>query len=168
MTVTQRTALSKICAGSLAVAEPGARLPSVRELTARHQASPVTVAEAVRQLVAEGLIEARPGRGTFVAARAATSRRAPDLSWQTVALGAAPARRGRDAGATGVTARRARSRCPAATSTPTCSPPPRSAPRSPAPPGSPRPGSAARSRGARTCAPGSPARPGPGCAPTTW
>src|SRR3990170_3439752 len=68
-------------------AAPGTRLPSVRELTARHQASPVTVAEAVRQLVAQGLVEARPGKGTFVATRA-DERRAPDLSWQTVALGA--------------------------------------------------------------------------------
>ncbi|WP_117667334.1 PLP-dependent aminotransferase family protein [Micromonospora sp. MW-13] len=71
-------------------AEPGARLPSVRELTARHQASPVTVTEAIRQLVAQGLIEARSGRGTFVAARP-DERRAPDLSWQTVALGPRPA-----------------------------------------------------------------------------
>lgn len=68
---------------------PGARLPSVRELTARHQASPVTVAEAIRQLVAQGLIEARPGKGTFVAAPPEHSR-APDLSWQTVALGPRP------------------------------------------------------------------------------
>ncbi|MEV4757107.1 PLP-dependent aminotransferase family protein [Micromonospora sp. NPDC049559] len=72
--------------GLAASAEPGARLPSVRELTARHQASPVTVAEAIRQLVAEGLVEARPGRGTFVAAPP-HGRPAPDLSWQTVALG---------------------------------------------------------------------------------
>lgn len=71
----------------MAASAPGARLPSVRELTARHQASPVTVAEAVRQLAAEGLVEARPGRGTFVATRP-DERRAPDLSWQTVALGA--------------------------------------------------------------------------------
>jgi len=70
----------------VAAAEPGARLPSVRELTARHQASPVTVAEAIRQVVAQGLIETRPGRGTFVAARP-DERPAPDLSWQTVALG---------------------------------------------------------------------------------
>jgi DNA-binding transcriptional MocR family regulator len=70
-----------------AVAAPGTRLPSVRELTARHQASPVTVAEAIRQLAAQGLIEARPGKGTFVAAPP-DERRAPDLSWQTVALGA--------------------------------------------------------------------------------
>ncbi|MEV0722595.1 PLP-dependent aminotransferase family protein [Micromonospora purpureochromogenes] len=73
--------------GLVAAADPGTRLPSVRELTARHQASPVTVAEAVRQLVAQGLIETRPGKGTFVAAPP-DERRTPDLSWQTVALGA--------------------------------------------------------------------------------
>jgi DNA-binding transcriptional MocR family regulator len=67
-------------------AEPGARLPSVRELTARHQASPVTVASAIRVLVGQGLIEARSGQGTFVAARPAPPL-TPDLSWQTVALG---------------------------------------------------------------------------------
>ncbi|MEV6306342.1 PLP-dependent aminotransferase family protein [Actinoplanes sp. NPDC051861] len=68
-------------------AEPGTRLPSVRELTAHHRASPVTVAEAIRHLAAEGLVEARSGRGTFVAPRAAPAHHAPDLSWQTVALG---------------------------------------------------------------------------------
>ncbi|MFG3603806.1 aminotransferase-like domain-containing protein [Micromonospora chersina] len=73
--------------GLVAAADPGTRLPSVRELTARHQASPVTVAEAVRQLVAQGLIETRSGKGTFVAAPP-DERRTPDLSWQTVALGA--------------------------------------------------------------------------------
>ncbi|WP_344138674.1 GntR family transcriptional regulator, partial [Luedemannella flava] len=71
----------------VAAGEPGARLPSVRELTAQHHASPVTVADAIRQLVARGLVEARPGKGTFVAARP-DERRTPDLSWQTVALGA--------------------------------------------------------------------------------
>ncbi|MFF5079065.1 PLP-dependent aminotransferase family protein [Actinoplanes sp. NPDC000266] len=69
--------------------EVGARLPSVRELTARHQASPVTVAEAIRRLVAEGLVETRSGRGTFVAPRL-TTETPPDLSWQTVALGPRP------------------------------------------------------------------------------
>ncbi|MDG4786781.1 PLP-dependent aminotransferase family protein [Micromonospora sp. WMMD1102] len=72
--------------GLAAVAAPGTRLPSVRELTARHRASPVTIAGAIRQLVAEGLVEARPGRGTFVAVPP-RPRAAPDLSWQTVALG---------------------------------------------------------------------------------
>ena len=46
---------------------PGERLPSVRELMARHRAGPVTVQRAVQHLVAEGLVEARPGRGSFVA-----------------------------------------------------------------------------------------------------
>ncbi|MEN3609519.1 PLP-dependent aminotransferase family protein [Plantactinospora sp. ZYX-F-223] len=72
--------------GLVAVAAPGTRLPSVRDLTARHQASPVTVAQAIRQLVAEGLVEARSGKGTFVAAPPHRPP-APDLSWQTVALG---------------------------------------------------------------------------------
>ncbi|MFD0822920.1 GntR family transcriptional regulator, partial [Micromonospora zhanjiangensis] len=73
----------------VAVAEPGTRLPSVRELTVRHQASPVTVAEAIRRLVAQGLVETRSGRGTFVAAGPEPAP-APDLSWQTVALGPRP------------------------------------------------------------------------------
>ncbi|MCI4065145.1 winged helix-turn-helix domain-containing protein [Micromonospora sp. R77] len=147
-------------------AAPGARLPSVRELTARHHASPVTVAAAMRQLVAEGLIETRSGRGTFVAARPA-ARRTPDLSWQTVALG--PRRPGEEemqallalppsgaiplsggyldpdlqpAAALGAALARA-ARQPASWQ------------RGPV-------------EGARTCAPGSPATPPPGCAPTTW
>jgi DNA-binding transcriptional MocR family regulator len=39
--------------------------------------------------VAQGLVETRSGKGTFVAAPPRT-RRAPDLSWQTVALGPRP------------------------------------------------------------------------------
>ena len=68
-------------------APPGERLPSVRELMARHRASPVTVQRAVAALAAEGLVEPRPGRGTFVADRPA-AQAPPDLSWQAVALGA--------------------------------------------------------------------------------
>lgn len=75
---------------SAAAAEPGTRLPSVRELTARHRASPVTVARAVRALAAEGLLEARPGLGTFVVRRGADPA-VTDLSWQAVALGPRPA-----------------------------------------------------------------------------
>src|ERR1700754_3154441 len=73
----------------IATAVPGARLPSVRELTASHQASPVTVAEAIRTLVAQGLVETRSGRATFVASRP-DQRQAADLGWQTVALGPRP------------------------------------------------------------------------------
>lgn len=67
----------------------GARLPSVRELSRRHRAGPVTVAGAVGRLAAEGLAVTRPGRGTFVAERPAARAEPADLSWQAIALGAA-------------------------------------------------------------------------------
>ena len=76
-----------------ATGTPGDRLPSVRDLMRRHGAGPVTVQRAVHLLAARGVVEARPGRGTFVAAPAAqrgSAARAPDHAWQTVALGARP------------------------------------------------------------------------------
>ena len=69
-----------------AVLEPGDRLPSVRELMARHRVGPVTVQRAVALLASRGVLEPRPGRGTFVAARAPETA-APDFAWQTLALG---------------------------------------------------------------------------------
>jgi DNA-binding transcriptional MocR family regulator len=61
----------------------------------RHRASPLTVQRAVARLAAAGILEPRPGRGTFVAATAPASTAARDgagdLGWQAVALGAAPA-----------------------------------------------------------------------------
>ncbi|WP_432826572.1 PLP-dependent aminotransferase family protein [Dactylosporangium sp. CA-092794] len=75
----------------------GARLPTVRELTARHHASPITVSRAIRALAAEGLLDTQPGRGTYVAASARDAGPA-DLSWQSIALGPRPA--GEDALAT--------------------------------------------------------------------
>lgn len=53
---------------------------------ARHRAGPVTVQRAMQRLVAEGLVEARPGRGSFVARGDGPSPPA-DLGWQSVALG---------------------------------------------------------------------------------
>ena len=76
--------------GRVADATPGTRLPSVRELVASHHASPQTVQRAIRTLVAESLVEAVPGRGTFVADRPGRIT-APDLSWQAVELGPRPA-----------------------------------------------------------------------------
>ncbi|KQR18926.1 GntR family transcriptional regulator [Agreia sp. Leaf335] len=64
----------------------GSRLPSTRALVAEHAASPVTVQRAVRRLVGEGLIETRPGAGSFVARPRAV--RQADFAWQTTALGA--------------------------------------------------------------------------------
>lgn len=74
----------------IAQAPPGARLPSSRELVAQHAASPVTVQKALRTLATQGLIESRPGVGTFV--RAVRTARPQDYGWQTAALGAPPTR----------------------------------------------------------------------------
>jgi DNA-binding transcriptional MocR family regulator len=65
----------------------GERLPSTRTLVAEHAASPVTVQRAVQRLVGEGLIETRPGAGSFVARPRAV--RHADFAWQTTALGEA-------------------------------------------------------------------------------
>jgi DNA-binding transcriptional MocR family regulator len=70
-----------------AAGRPGDRMPSVRELMRRHGAGPATVQRAVHLLVRRGIVEARPGRGTFVAARPPAAA-TPDHAWQTVALGA--------------------------------------------------------------------------------
>src|SRR4051812_49976119 len=71
-----------------AALRPGDRLPSVRDLMAAHRASPVTVQRSIGRLAGEGLVEPRPGRGTFVAARPAHAAPTPaDLSWPSVALG---------------------------------------------------------------------------------
>ena len=74
---------------TLAAAQmPGSRLPSVRHLMREFGVGPGTVQRALDLLVHEGLIEAHPGRGTFVAGR--DDRRRPDAAdtaWQSVALG---------------------------------------------------------------------------------
>jgi DNA-binding transcriptional MocR family regulator len=68
----------------IGTAAPGARLPSTRELVARYEASPVTVQHALRTLTGQGLIESRPGVGTFV--RVTRPPRPVDYGWQTAAL----------------------------------------------------------------------------------
>jgi len=47
----------------------GDRLPAVREVVAATAVNPNTVLKAYRDLEREGLIEARPGHGTFVLSR---------------------------------------------------------------------------------------------------
>lgn len=74
----------------IATAPPGARLPSNRALTAEHAASPLTVQKAMRILASQGLIETRPGSGTFV--RAVRTPRPVDYGWQTAALGSPQSR----------------------------------------------------------------------------
>ncbi|QUH04383.1 PLP-dependent aminotransferase family protein [Saccharopolyspora erythraea] len=81
---------SKIVAGLrswVAGAPPGAKLPSTRALVAQYGASPVTVQKALRTLTSQGVVESRPGVGTFV--RAVRVARPNDYGWQTAALGSA-------------------------------------------------------------------------------
>lgn len=74
----------------ISTAPSGARVPSNRELMSEYGASPVTVQKAMRQLARLGLVESRPGAGTFV--RALRAARPVDYGWQTGALGTPPAR----------------------------------------------------------------------------
>jgi DNA-binding transcriptional MocR family regulator len=83
---TGGTVLAELEAAA-AAGRPGDRLPSVRELMRRHGAGPLTVQRAVHLLARRGVVEARPGRGTFVAAPRVAAP-TPDFAWQTVALGA--------------------------------------------------------------------------------
>ncbi|HZV92769.1 MAG TPA: aminotransferase class I/II-fold pyridoxal phosphate-dependent enzyme, partial [Caldimonas sp.] len=53
----------------------GARLPSVRAGAERHGVSPATIVAAYDQLLARGLVEARPQRGFFVRPGADATRR---------------------------------------------------------------------------------------------
>ncbi|PRY18531.1 PLP-dependent aminotransferase family protein [Kineococcus rhizosphaerae] len=69
----------------IATVPAGTRVPSNRALCARHAASPVTVQKAVRTLTTLGLVESRPGVGTFV--RAERTPRLVDHSWQSATLG---------------------------------------------------------------------------------
>src|SRR5215831_209658 len=46
--------------------EPGDQLPTVREVVAQIAINPNTVFKAYRELEREGLVESRPGAGTFV------------------------------------------------------------------------------------------------------
>ncbi|MFJ9149543.1 PLP-dependent aminotransferase family protein [Streptomyces sp. NPDC102270] len=67
---------------------PGGKLPSSRTLVDRFRVSPVTVARALAQLAAEGLVVTRPGAGVFRAQPRTTATAAGDTSWQEVALSA--------------------------------------------------------------------------------
>ena len=69
---------------------PGSRLPSVRALMAELRVSPVTVQRVLDALTRDGVLDARPGQGTFVAARygeGGDHGRPSDLAWQSLALG---------------------------------------------------------------------------------
>ncbi|RKE17505.1 GntR family transcriptional regulator [Streptomyces sp. TLI_171] len=50
----------------LGALQPGDRLPTAREVVERTAVNPNTVLKAYRELEREGLVEPRPGLGTFV------------------------------------------------------------------------------------------------------
>lgn len=65
-----RAILLDLCRTAL---QPGDMLPSERKLVDEYGVSRITVREAVGQLVADGVLERVPGKGTFVARRAVRS-----------------------------------------------------------------------------------------------
>ncbi|MFE7776127.1 PLP-dependent aminotransferase family protein [Streptomyces sp. NPDC057445] len=80
--------LVKSLKGELDRYSVGEKLPSSRALVERFRVSPVTVARALAQLAAEGLVVTRPGAGTFRARPLMAPPPAGDTSWQEVALSA--------------------------------------------------------------------------------
>ena len=48
------------------VLEPGAQLPTELELRDRYDSSRNTIRDAIKRLTSQGLVETRPGQGTFV------------------------------------------------------------------------------------------------------
>lgn len=85
---TRVTQALRARAASLA---PGSALPSVRALMREMGVGPATVQQALHALARDGVLEAFPGRGTFVAGRN-EAQAGGDTLWQTLALG--PARGG--------------------------------------------------------------------------
>src|SRR4051812_10042957 len=56
---------------------PGERLPSERELARQLEVSRASVREAIGALQVQGVVETRPGAGTFVAAESRPGRELP-------------------------------------------------------------------------------------------
>lgn len=65
---------------------PESRLPSYRELQQRYRLGPATVRRVLADLTRRGLVETRPGSGTYTAPRRVATGPA-DVTWQTLALG---------------------------------------------------------------------------------
>jgi GntR family transcriptional regulator len=59
---------------------PGDQLPTVKEVAAAAVVNPNTVVKAYRQLDLEGLVQTRPGSGTFVTAQSVTPVPARDVA----------------------------------------------------------------------------------------
>ena len=65
---------------------PGDRLPTVRDLMEKFQASPITINKALKSLSLEGRIITRTGSGTFVA-DPVQRRDSKPSAWQEITLG---------------------------------------------------------------------------------
>lgn len=76
----------------IASREPGAGVPTERELASRFETSRTTVRQAVGELVADGRLERVQGRGTFVAAPKVLSLPQVSFSDNTVSQGRRPGR----------------------------------------------------------------------------
>jgi DNA-binding transcriptional MocR family regulator len=66
--------------------QPGAKLPTTRELAAIAGINQLTAGRCYRRLAEQGLVVSAVGRGTFVRAAARSAAGEPDSSWQTYAL----------------------------------------------------------------------------------
>lgn len=82
-------ALAEALAVEVRALPPGARVPTHRQLVARFGASATTVARALADLGHQGLIESRPGSGSFRSADRDLPPRI-DTAWQDAALGLSP------------------------------------------------------------------------------
>ncbi|MCB5167766.1 GntR family transcriptional regulator [Streptomyces bambusae] len=80
----------------LGVLEPGDRLPTARAVVEATAINPNTVLKAYRELEREGLVEPRPGRGTFVTRSLSRPESAADSPLRADLV--AWMRRARDAG----------------------------------------------------------------------
>lgn len=74
-------------------AAPGSPAPSERELVAKFGVARMTVRQAVDALVAEGVLERSPGRGTFVAVRREVTHRVLGHSDEARRAGLVPSTR---------------------------------------------------------------------------
>ena len=87
----QRLAAHYSAAIELGSLKPGERMPSVRELMARHDISLSTALQVLRFLEAQGCLEARPRVGYFVCATRAAGwsrrprRRSASTCWAAIA-----------------------------------------------------------------------------------
>ena len=72
------------------ILKEGDPLPSVRNVAAEYRVNPLTVLKGYQQLVDEGLVETRRGRGMFINAGARSllaAGRTAEVSWRRVAPG---------------------------------------------------------------------------------